>query len=189
MRPPAIESTANRLDHPRIAIEPKETVGAEIDHSASAHSDLAARTHLVDHQVLQMSLRVRPFKILEDPHQLVLRRARISLSMGSSTGMASPWLTGKRDANKDRVVKLRHYSSDSLDWRTWEVRRIRRANTQGTSRPGRTADRRSGWSEYRKNRKSSSSACWQRILRTAWVGSRSFAHFPYGSASGHCGEG
>jgi hypothetical protein len=45
--------------------------------------------------------------------------------------MTSPWLTGKRDATNNQVVGLRHRSPDSLDWRTWEIRRIRRANPEG----------------------------------------------------------
>src|SRR6516225_3664743 len=137
MRSPALESTANRLDHPRIAIEPQETVGAEIDHPASAHGDLAARSHLIDHQVLQLSLWVRPFKILEDPHELVPAQGTHQLIYGQLDLHGLSLAHRQTRCRQNPIVRLEHHSPGSLDWRTWEVRRIRRADSRGSSWPGR----------------------------------------------------
>ena len=72
MRPPLPQAELNGLLHPRVLVQPQETIRAEVDDPAPLDHNLPAGPHLIDHKIFQVRVSMLLAKPLDDSNERVL---------------------------------------------------------------------------------------------------------------------
>ena len=162
MRPPPVQSTVDGLDHSRVSVQPEEAVGTEVGHPSSLDDHVATRPHLVHDQILEVIVTVGILEPLENPDQCVLLQGSHQFVDGELGGH------GRTSSDRRDDTELPDSSVDFkrtalLPAPLSRLRRSRRSlrDLRPSYCPSLACKWGPGWSDYRKNRKQSSSSCFR----------------------------
>ncbi len=165
------------MDHARVLVQPEKAVGTEIGHPLSVDNNVATSPDLVHDQILEVNVGIAMLELLEDPDQCVLLQGSHQLIDGEVYGHGAPWVSGETTTDFLSIPGI--HEGCAAPGLALQAATSRGAvpGIPASVCPLITGRWRPGWSDYRKNRKQSSSS-WLGLVDEANVliepGSSSF---------------